>query len=95
MKILLTVLAIYIVILNESKVEMYSENVLLSQRLPLAINTQCQALISTPRVTRNETCRYEQASTGTLNVAVEWISLLLRILEVLGSNIGFEADYPE
>jgi hypothetical protein len=29
------------------------------------------------------------------NVAVEWLTLLLSILEVPGSNIGPETGYPE
>jgi hypothetical protein len=30
-----------------------------------------------------------------LNVVVEWLTLLLRILRVLGSNLGTETGYPE
>jgi hypothetical protein len=30
-----------------------------------------------------------------VNIVVEWLTLLLRIQEVVGSNLGAEAIYPE
>jgi hypothetical protein len=36
-----------------------------------------------------------QTDTHILNVVVEWLTLLLRIQQVPGSNLGLETGYPD
>jgi hypothetical protein len=37
---------------------------------------------------------YKYLKSHALNVMVKWLTLLLRIREVLGSNLGPETGYP-